>query len=74
VDESSGEVFLISWLKPTPDRIQRNENVEITVTNGQSKLSIRNKIVIFNANIDPPEFIGSTKYFELPEVRNVSIT
>lgn len=70
IDEKSGSVYLVAWLEPSPEKLQRYEYVEIMVTDGHgNKLSIRNRIVILNINSQPPEFIAPTNtYFELLEV------
>lgn len=70
VDEKSGNVYLIKWLKPNQENLQRFEHVEITVTDGRNKLSIRNRIIILNANVHQPEFINpQVTFFEIFEVK-----
>lgn len=72
IDEKTGSVFLIAWLEPSIDKLQRYEYVEITVTDSHNnKLSIRNRIVVLNVNNQAPELITPTStYFELLENNN----
>ena len=71
VDNRTGGVYLLTWLAPTETSLQRYEHVEITVTDahGRNKLSIRNRILVLNANTQPPRLLAPTNtYFELLEV------
>ena len=68
VDETSGQVFLISKLIFQKSSSSNYDTLTIGATNGATQISELNTISIINSNNSPPEFITSQRTFEIKEV------
>ncbi len=72
MDETSGQVFLISRLAYDISSSSNFETLTIYATNGASQISETNTIYIVDANKTPPYFVSSQRIFEIEEVNLVT--